>query len=263
MRDAANRDAACARIKRLGFDVEVVSGDREAALAFSGTLSGFALDHGEKLRTVMVVDVGGGSTEVIVGDLREAFAQESVGPSNARHDSSWPHERQASTVRQAKSFDIGSRRVTDMFLPSMPPGRDELAAANSWVAGQMSPYYAQLAQNGFMPAAVYAVAGTATTAASVFKELQVYDPTLVHGTILRIEDLEAILERLSALSLVQCCEVAGLDPLRAPVVVGGLVVLTNALRLSNVSQLVVSETDILEGVLLEALEQTSRRRSDT
>lgn len=219
-RDAANGAAFTALLAEHGVELSVIPGQREAELSFLGASSGFP---GED---VAVVDIGGGSTEVVAGRAGEAPAM-------------------------AHSFDVGCRRMTERFLPSDPPTADERARAQAWVREEMAPYFADL--RAAVPVGrLVAVAGTATTVVSVREVMAVYDSARVHGSFVSAADLRAVAARLEALPCAERARVVGLDPGRAPVIVAGMVILEEVLALMGLPGFTVSEADILHGMVLEA-----------
>lgn len=220
-RDARNAGEFAQLLAAQGVALEVVPGQREAALSFGGVSGDFA---GEDL---MVVDVGGGSTEVVLG-------------------------RAGSAPRSSRSFDIGCRRVTEKFFSADPPSDCEVARARAWVRSGMRPFFDEAAASGFAPSRMVAVAGTATSVVSVHEGMEVYDAARVHKTAVSREVLDAVCDRLRGCTLAERQRVAGLDPGRAPVIVAGLVILQEVMDMAGVSAFTVSESDILHGIILEA-----------
>lgn len=220
-RDAANSDELVARIADAGVRLRVIPGELEASLSFSGA----SMDFGGQ--DLLVVDAGGGSTEVVAGV--GGFA-----PSRAH------------------SFNVGCRRMTERFLASDPPAASQLDQARAWVQSEMAPYFAQLRADGLAWQRVVAVAGTATTAVSVRERMQVYDKDAVHGYHVALPVLEDELRMLAGMPVRQRAEVVGLDPRRAPVIVAGLLILAEVLRLAEVEGYTASETDILQGSIMAA-----------
>lgn len=221
-RDARNAGEFRALLAQQGVELAVIPGQLEAALSFRGASCGFEGQH------VLVVDVGGGSTEVVAGVAGCA-------------------------PLQAHSFDVGCRRVTERFFAADPPSAEETAKAAEWMHQVMAPFFADLRESGFVPDRMIAVAGTATTVVSVREAMEVYDSARVHGTVVTAEVLDEVYRHLSALPLEQRSRVVGLDPGRAPVIVAGLVILQAVLRASGMSAFTVSESDILQGVILHAV----------
>ena len=102
------------------------------------------------------------------------------------------------------------------------------------------------------PASVLGVAGTFTSLAAIAADLPSYDPTIVHGSTLSIEDLDGIVQRLAPLDTGQIAAIPSLDPGRAPVILGGAIVAREAMRAAGVETIVVSESDVLDGIALSA-----------
>lgn len=218
-RDARNAAEFAARLRERGIELSVIPGSREAALSFSGASIDFS---GERL---MVVDVGGGSTEVVMG----TGGAEPV---------------------CAHSFNVGCRRVTEKFLASDPPAPEELARARAWIREQMASWFADQAKEAASLERVVAVAGTATTVVSIRERMETYDSTRVHKARVSRRELLEVYERLAALPLSARKNVVGLDPKRAPVMVAGLLILLEVLDFAGIDAFTVSETDILHGITL-------------
>ena len=218
-RDARNAADFAARLRERGIELSVIPGAREAALSFSGASIDFS---GERL---MVVDVGGGSTEVVMG-------MGGVEPVCAH------------------SFNGGCRRVTEKFLASDPPAPEELARARAWIREQMASWFADQAKEAASLERVVAVAGTATTVVSIRERMETYDSSRVHKARVSRQELLEVYERLAALPLSARKKVVGLDPKRAPVMFAGLLILLEVLDFAGIDAFTVSETDILHGITL-------------
>lgn len=218
-RDARNAAEFAARLRERGIELSVIPGSREAALSFSGASIDFS---GERL---MVVDVGGGSTEVVMGTG-------------------------GAEPLRAHSFNVGCRRVTEKFLASDPPAPEELVRARAWIREQMASWFADQAKEAASLERVVAVAGTATTVVSIRERMETYDSSRVHKARVSRQDLLEVYERLAALPLSERKQVVGLDPKRAPVMVAGLLILLEVLDFAGIDAFTVSETDILHGITL-------------
>lgn len=218
-RDARNAADFAARLRERGIELSVIPGAREAALSFSGASIDFS---GERL---MVVDVGGGSTEVVMG-------MGGVEPVCAH------------------SFNVGCRRVTEKFLASDPPALEELARARAWIHEKMASWFAEQSKEAADLERVVAVAGTATTVVSIRDRMEAYDSSRVHKARVSRQELLEVYERLAALPLSARKKVVGLDPKRAPVMVAGLLILLEVLDFAGIDAFTVSETDILHGITL-------------
>jgi exopolyphosphatase/guanosine-5'-triphosphate,3'-diphosphate pyrophosphatase len=220
VRDAANGKQFADTVRdRYGLEPHVLSGDQEAEFTFLGAMS--ERDPDDTTPT-LVIDIGGGSTELVIGTGREAGFYVS---------------NQAGVVRQ-----------TERHLHSDPPTDDELTKLARDVRGILEqgvpPDHREAVRRAI------AVAGTATSLASISQALDPYDPEKVHGYVLSAAECERILDRLAALTLEQRREVTGLDPGRAPTIVAGVVILGEVLRLFGLDEVEVSENDILRGAAL-------------
>lgn len=220
-RDAANGPEFAARLAERGVTLAVIPGSREAQLTFLGASSDFP---GENL---LVVDIGGGSTEVVAG----RFGEDPI----ASH-----------------SFNIGCRRVTERFFHDDPPTPDQMDAARQWIRETMAPYFEGLATAGFAIDRVVAVAGTATSVVSIREAMETYDSSRVHKAVVAAGELAAIEERLAAEPLEERRTTVGLDPKRAGVIVAGFVILEEVLALAGADAYTASESDILHGMIFEA-----------
>ena len=245
LRDAQNRDDLLAPLAKLGIDPQVISGSEEARLSFWGALSGFT-DNGANAPIqhphpglTLVVDIGGGSTELIAGQAAE-------NPGLA-----WADRLTTSQILQSQSFDVGARRLTDRFLHSDPPTPAELEAARDAVRGLFSPWFRGLLAQGAAIGRILAVAGTATTVVSIRDQMAVYDPGRVHGSRVSGPELCAVTQQLAALPLSARRQVVGLEPGRASVVIGGLLVLEVVFELAASDSYIASESDILRGIVLD------------
>lgn len=223
-RDAANGPEFAARLAERGVTLAVIPGSREAQLTFLGASSDFP---GENL---LVVDIGGGSTEVVAG----RFGEDPI----ASH-----------------SFNIGCRRVTERFFRDDPPTAGQMDAARQWIRETMAPYFEGLATAGFAIDRVVAVAGTATSVVSIREAMEVYDSSRVHKAVVAAGELAAIEERLAAEPLEERKTTVGLDPKRAGVIVAGFVILEEVLALAGADAYTASESDILHGMIFEAAQE--------
>lgn len=222
-RDAANAGDLLERLGAIGLRPEVISGDREAYLSFLGAT------YGVTGGGLLVVDVGGGSTELVLGKV-DADDGRSV------------------EIETARSVDIGSRRVTELFLRADPPTAREIDEAAGWAADELRPYFGALRER---PREMISVAGTATSLAAIEQALDPYDSTRVHGYRITGPALVDTLEHLASLTLEERRRVAGLEPERAGVIVGGALILQMVMALAGLSSTLVSEQDILYGMVLD------------
>jgi len=226
VRDAKNGEEFRKELAdRFGVEVTTISGDEEARLSFFGATSGRP-PGGDPL---LVLDIGGGSTEFVVGV---------PGSDPTFH----------------VSTSAGSVRQTERHLTDDPPTDEQLSA----VAGEVAAIIeAELPRSVRREAAAgIAVAGTATQLSAVDLALDPYDPERVHGYRLDRYAVEEILEHLAGLPLAERREVTGLHPDRAPTIVGGAIILAEAMRAFDFDWMETSEADILHGVALDAASST-------
>jgi len=222
LRDARGGDAFLDAAERLlGVRPRVVQGAEEAELTFRGALSGLAV-----LGDVVVFDVGGGSTEIVVG---RAGAEPSMSA--------------------AVSLDIGSVRLFERYGHGDPPTLASIGAARSAVAQALQANAPRSSEN----ATLVGVAGTVTTLAAIDQALGSYDPARVHGARLGRASVERELGRLAALPLAERRSVPGLEPGRADVIVMGAAIVLEVLSWAGASSLVVSDRGVRWGLLEGAL----------
>jgi exopolyphosphatase/guanosine-5'-triphosphate,3'-diphosphate pyrophosphatase len=220
VRDAENGDEFTELVRtRFDLDVRTIPGEEEARLTFLGATAGRADPPDGSL---LVIDIGGGSTELVIGRGGDVAFNVST---------------QAGVVRQ-----------TERHLRSDPPAPAELRGLGDEVREIVAGAVPTEVRAGV--AAAVAVAGTATSCAAIAQELDPYDPNRVEGYVLEVGDLELLLARLAAMPLAERRTVVGLHPDRAPTIVAGVVILLEALRAFDLDRVEVSERDILWGAAL-------------
>ncbi|HEY6416481.1 MAG TPA: exopolyphosphatase, partial [Acidimicrobiales bacterium] len=222
-RDAANRDELFDAVEALiGTRPELLSGDEEGGLSFTGATAELDPASGPFL----VVDIGGGSTEFIVGTDR---------------------------VEGVMSVDIGCVRLTEKFLHHDPPQPEELSACISLTDAYLDDVVREI------PAAAEAstlvgLAGTVTTVAAVEIGLETYDRDRIHHFHLTHEAAEDVFRTLATESRADRIHNPGLEEARADVIVGGCCVLVALFRHLGFDEMIVSEADILDGLALSLLD---------
>ncbi|MEE0519757.1 Ppx/GppA phosphatase family protein [Slackia sp.] len=227
-RDAENSDEFVGRLRDVGVELSVIPGSREAELSFLGASNDF---RGED---ILFADIGGGSTELAFG--RACGSAESVVPEIELHAS--------------RSFDIGCRRMTERFLKSDPPSEYELGQARAWAIETLAPFFEE---ESIRFDRLVAVAGTPTSVVAVRDSLVPYDSSRVHKVVVAREEFDDVAQRLCALPLEERKKVAGIQPKRAGVFPAGVVILDAVMSLAKVDGFTASESDILIGIVLDAL----------
>jgi exopolyphosphatase / guanosine-5'-triphosphate,3'-diphosphate pyrophosphatase len=228
VRDASNGAGFTARVRdRFGLDARTIAGDEEAALTFAGATSERAHDG----RELVVVDIGGGSTEFVIGcDGAVDF-----------HVST-----QAGVVRQ-----------TERHIHDDPPADDDVERLREEVARIFAEHLPRATREHVAHA--IAVAGTATSCAAIELELDPYDPKRVHGHTLTRATCERILDELAPLTNAQRRMVTGLKPDRAPTIVAGVAMLIEVFDAFGLDEIEVSEHDILRGAALSLAARSAER----
>jgi len=223
VRDADNGGAFVAELReRFALSARVLDGEEEARLTYLGATS-----EAPPTEPTLVVDIGGGSTELIVG----------TGSEISFHD----------------SLQAGVVRHSERCISSDPPTAEELEALATDVRGLIRDSIGA----GVEARRGIAVAGTPTSLAAVAMELEPYDPSRVHGHVLALPAIQVIFSRLASLPLAERVEVAGLHPDRAPTIVAGVVILVETMRAFDLEEIAVSEHDILYGTALAAAQNSS------
>jgi exopolyphosphatase/guanosine-5'-triphosphate,3'-diphosphate pyrophosphatase len=220
VRDAVNGDAFIAELReRFCLDARLLTGEEEANLTYLG-----ATVHRRAESSTLVFDIGGGSTELIVGSGKRVGFHTSL---------------QAGTIRQS-----------ERHLTTDPPNPYELEDLAAEIRQLIERAVAADPQAKARRA--IAVAGTPTSLAAIDQALEPYDPGRVHGYRLGMKRIQRMLSRLSSLPLAERLRVPGLHPGRAPTIVAGTVILVQVMRAFGMNEIEVSELDILHGSALSA-----------
>jgi exopolyphosphatase/guanosine-5'-triphosphate,3'-diphosphate pyrophosphatase len=229
VRDARNRQTFFEGVRRLtGGEPEVLTGDLEARATFAGVVSD--LPGGEP---IVVVDIGGGSTELIVG---------------------------RGEAERLVSLDIGCVRLFEKHLASDPPAREELHALREEVAEALRVVRGELdVPRG---SRLVGVAGTVTQLATLKAGVPVYDPEITHHAVLTHGDVRLLAKRLESLPFEKRKRVRGLDPGRVDVIVAGAEILLAVMDIFDLPEITVSEKDILDGLVLELIGQNLDHTAD-
>ncbi|HET9311445.1 MAG TPA: DUF501 domain-containing protein [Actinomycetota bacterium] len=225
IRDAANREEYAAAVRDLsGSDLEVISGEQEAALSFLGGTHGLDAADGPFL----VQDIGGGSTELVIGS-RPGAAERSI------------------------STRMGSVRMTERHLRLDPSTATELDAMEADVAAVLDEVEATVPVAGART--FVAVAGTATTVQAIALGLERYDPDRIHRTWLARDRAEQVRDVLARMTNAERAALPVMAPGRGDVIVAGAEILVATMRRFGIERALVSESDILDGLALEMLDR--------
>ncbi|MBQ0902959.1 Ppx/GppA phosphatase family protein [Micromonospora sp. U21] len=218
-RDAANAADFTEMVQRtLGVAPEVVSGDEEARLSFTGAVRGLPTDAKEPF---LVVDIGGGSTEFVVGD-------------------------RADGVRAAISVDIGCVRMTERHLPGDPPTPEQVAAAQADIAAAVDRALAVVP--GREAATLVGLAGSVTTVVAIAEGLREYDPERIHHARVSYDAVAGVTADLLSRTREQRLAIPVMHSGRADVIGAGALVLRVIMERAGMPSVVASEHDILDGI---------------
>ena len=222
-RDVSNREAFAAGVSaRLGVAPEVISGDEEAELSFVGAIGG--LPAGLVTSPSLIVDIGGGSTEFVLG---------------------------SSTPLYSVSIDIGCVRMTERHLAGDPPTMSEVAAAEAEIAAAVA------SAADIVPISeatcLVGLAGSVTTVAAMALVLDHYDADRLHGSTILASNVDRVTEKLLAMTRAERGALPFMHPGRVDVIAAGAMILRAAMAVGNFESVIVSETDILDGIVYSLL----------
>ena len=225
-RDAGNRAVFVQMVRQaLGVPPEVITGDEEAALSFDGATRDRDVAEGPFL----VVDIGGGSTEFVLG---------------------------GATVEAARSVDIGCVRLTERHLVDDPPTAAQVAGAEADVDAALALVREVVPVERARLA--IGVAGTVTTVAAAALDLPSYDPERIHGTVLSAAQVRDVTARLLAMTREQRAALPVMHPGRVDVIGAGALVLRTLVDRLGLAEVAVSEADILDGIAWSAAAASAR-----
>jgi exopolyphosphatase / guanosine-5'-triphosphate,3'-diphosphate pyrophosphatase len=215
VRDASNREELARAVEGFtGEPMEVLSGEEEAALSFLGATRGLS-----EPAPYLVLDIGGGSTEFVIGDREPAGAV---------------------------SAQIGSVRLTERYLHTDPPSYEELDRLELAVTSVLLQVEDRIPVHDAIT--LIGVAGTCTTLQAVALGLPEYDPEAVHRSVLTRADAESVFRLLADMSTDERRQIPVMPPGREDVIVAGAAILVTSMRRWGFSQALISETDILDGI---------------
>ncbi len=210
----------------LGVKVEIISGVEEARLSYMGASGAqFAKledEENKQTKNILVIDVGGGSTELILGTS-------------------------GGKINHIESIDIGSVILSEKFLLHSKPRKTEILELEDFINKKLMPVLSKVRISSHNK--IIGLAGTISTLASIDLSLKHYDRDKIHGYCMTRERIRDIYERLCATDLEGRKMIAGLQPGRADIIIGGAAIVVKIMELLHVEAISVSESDILEGII--------------
>ena len=227
IRKASNSDWFISYVyKHLEMKIDVVSGQEEARLSFYGAVRDMDLNYpGCKAKLtgkILVVDIGGGSSEFILGDCNY-------------------------NLQLVESLNLGCVSLTEKFIGSSIPDTNSLSQMQQYIVNELEETTGKI--NLYKAAFIIGVAGTITTLAAIDLKLAAYNSEKIHRHILSLKKIENIYKDLCRLDLKGRKKVVGLHPGRADVIIGGTAIVLEVLKMLDVKDILVSERDILDGII--------------
>ncbi len=224
-RDAENAPDLGMGLASLGLEPMIIPGEIEGALTFLG------VSHDFENHRILVADSGGGSTELVVGTLAS----------------------QQLDINFVESVDLGCRRLTERFnLSADHPSAEDIDGAHKMADQMMSEAIGRAQQQCAAPELLVGVGGTVTSLIAIRDHLDPYDPSKVHLNHISIDEVSQIEGLLASKTLKEREDITGLQAKRAPVMLAGTILLAELMKNSGFKHLVVSESDLLFGLVITA-----------
>ena len=237
-RDAENAPDLGMGLASLGLEPMIIPGEIEGALTFLG------VSHDFENHRILVADSGGGSTELVVGTLVGQAAAQGAGQQLGG---------QQLDINFVESVELGCRRLTERFnLSSDHPSAEDIEGAHKMAAQMMSEAIVRAQQQSAAPELLVGVGGTATSLIAVRDRLDPYDPAKVHLNHISLDEVLQIEGLLASKTLKEREDITGLQAKRAPVMLAGTILLAELMKNSSFKHLVVSESDLLFGLVITA-----------
>ena len=242
-RDAENAPDLGMGLASLGLEPMIIPGEIEGALTFLG------VSHDFENHRILVADSGGGSTELVVGTLIGQPAAQGAGQQLGGQQL----EGQQLDINFVESVDLGCRRLTERFnLSSDHPSAKDIDGAHKMAAQMMSEAIVRAQQQCAAPELMVGVGGTATSLIAIRDLLDPYDPAKVHLNHISLDEVSQIEGLLASKTLKEREDITGLQAKRAPVMLAGTILLAELMKNSGFKHLVVSESDLLFGLVITA-----------
>lgn len=220
LREAKNSNDFLNSAKHIGLNIKILSGQEEALLSFLGAKAGI-----EQSGMALVIDIGGNSTELILGE---------------------------SNIEKSESLPMGAVRWTQRYFKSDPPGFDDVVEAHSAISrllGGFAGCFNQFQMNHVIT--TIGVGGTLTTLSAMAQELEIYDIKKIHGYVINKRTVDDIFLKLLSVTADERCKLKGLQPQRADIITAGVLIAKTIMENLHITQIITSETDIMEGYLLK------------
>lgn len=246
-RDAKNAPDLGMGLASLGLEPMIIPGEIEGALTFLG------VSHDFENHRILVADSGGGSTELVVGTLAGQAATQGADQSAAQDADQQIEGQQQLDINFVESVDLGCRRLTERFnLSSDHPSTEDINGAHQMAAQMLSEAISRAQQQCAAPELLVGVGGTATSLIAIRDQLDPYDPSKVHLNHISLDEVLQIEGLLASKTLKERENITGLQAKRALVMLAGTILLAELMKNSGFKHLVVSESDLLFGLVITA-----------
>ena len=229
-RDARNADVFIEGVRRrLGINPDVVAGTEEAELSFMGAARGLSASLLDS--PLLIADIGGGSTEFVVGDAASGV------------------------ITSMCSVDVGCVRMTERHLHDDPPTAEQVDQAVHTIDGILDQAFDRVDISGVQT--FVGLAGSVTTVAALAHGLATYDPAAIHGSLVTLSQVEEVTDRLVRMARTERAAEPVMHPGRVDVIAGGALVLRQIMRRLPVHFVIASETDLLDGIVYRLAEKVA------
>ncbi len=221
LRDSKNGDEFVKKAKELtNIDVKIISGTEESNLGFRGVIEGTELDKGQD---ILVIDIGGGSTEFIVGNSKG--------------------------IKFAKSENVGALRMTEKFITTDPIEKNEFDYMSKFIEERISSTIQTLKCKNITK--IVGIGGTITSLSAINQQLEIYSMEKIHNSKVSKEELDEILQNLKEMTLNDKKNIAGLQSKRADIITAGVKILQIIMEKLEFEEIIISEYDNLEGLICQ------------
>ncbi|BEP27904.1 Ppx/GppA phosphatase family protein [Helicovermis profundi] len=217
VRDSLNKSEFVNMFQNIGLNINIISGKEEARLGYLGVLSGIEINN----KNILIIDIGGGSTEFIVGNSSEILFSESI--------------------------DMGAVRFSEKYIELEIPSLREINNLEEDILDKINNIYGKIME--FNPEICFGIGGTITTMGAIDLSMENYDSNLIHNYNLKLENLNKQIEKLSKITLEEKYKIRGLQPKRADIIFAGSKILYLILKQFNFNKITISDYDNLEGIL--------------
>jgi exopolyphosphatase/guanosine-5'-triphosphate,3'-diphosphate pyrophosphatase len=212
---------------KLGIGIDVIDGREEAALSFCGAVKSLNFNTKKTDGSVLVIDIGGGSTEFILGSL------------NGR-------------IIFSESIDIGCVNLTEKFINYSKPAPEDLELLNNYIRGKIRKTIDEIPKNNFN--LIIGLAGTISTLAAVDLKLARYNRDKIHNHILKFDNIKLIYNQFCQVNMDSRKKITGLEEKRADIIISGAAILLEIMKMLGSDKILVSENDILDGIIYSILD---------